>query len=84
MAVTDSIPLLVQNIDLAIQREYPAQRIYDEVVAKFPSELLTMLRLVSAEQMIEILEQRAPASWIVNSLIGTRRIEELHALLIAG
>jgi hypothetical protein len=32
--------------------------------------------------MIEILEQRAPGSWIVNSLVGTKRIEELHAILV--
>ena len=82
MPITDSIPLLVQNIDLAIQREYPAQRIYDEVVAKFPTEVLTVLRLASVDQMIEILEQRAPGSWIVNSLVGTKRIEELHAILV--
>jgi hypothetical protein len=82
MAIPDAISLLVQDIDLAIQREYPAQRIYDEVVAKFPVEVLTILKLASADQMIEILEQRAPASWIVNSLVGSRRIEELHALLV--
>jgi hypothetical protein len=83
-SMVDSISLLVQNIDLAIQRDYSAKRIYDEVVSKFPLEVLTVLRLASAEQMIEILEQRAPASWIVNSLVGTKRIEELHALLVGG
>jgi hypothetical protein len=83
MPITDSIPLLVQNIDLAIQREYPAQRIYDEVVSKFPAEVLTVLKLASVDQMIEILEKRAPGSWIVNSLVGIKRIEELHAILVS-
>ena len=82
-SMVDSITLLVQNIDLAIQREYPAQRIYDEVVSKFPAEVLTVLKLASVDQMIEILEQRAPGSWIVNSLVGTKRIEELHAILVS-
>jgi hypothetical protein len=34
--------------------------------------------------MIEILEQRAPGSWIINSLVGTQKIEALHELLVAG
>lgn len=84
MAVGDAIPLLVQNIDFAIQKDYSAQRIYDEVVKKFPSEVLTILKLASADQMIEILEQRAPPTWIVNSLVGSQRIEELHELLVEG
>ena len=82
LSLPEAIPLLVQNIDLAIQRNMPAQRIYDEVVSKFPLEVLTVLKLASADQMVEILEQRAPGSWIINSLVGTRKIEELHAILV--
>jgi hypothetical protein len=82
MSLPEAIPLLVQNIDLAIQRDMTAQRIYDEVVSKFPLEVLTVLKLASADQMVEILEQRAPGSWIINSLVGTRKIEELHAILV--
>jgi hypothetical protein len=84
MGIADAIPLLVQNIDLAIQRNMSAEQIYSEVVSKFPIEVLTVLKLASAEQMIEILEQRAPASWIINSLVGTQKIEALHELLVAG
>jgi len=84
MGIADAIPLLVQNIDLAIQRDMSAQQIYDEVVSKFPIEVLTVLKLASADQMIEILEQRAPGSWIINSLVGTQKIEALHELLVAG
>ena len=43
-----------------------------------------MLKLASAEQMLEILEQRAPASWIINSLVGAQKIEALHELLVGG
>ena len=82
LSLPEAIPLLVQNIDLAIQRNMTAQRIYDEVVSKFPLEVLTVLKLASADQMVEILEQRAPGSWIINSLVGTRKIEELHAILV--
>jgi hypothetical protein len=82
LSLPEAIPLLVQNIDLAIQRDLSAQRIYDEVVSKFPLEVLTVLKLASADQMVEILEQRAPGSWIINSLVGTRKIEELHAILV--
>jgi len=82
LSLPEAIPLLVQNIDLAIQRNMPAQQIYDEVVSKFPLEVLTVLKLASADQMVEILEQRAPGSWIINSLVGTRKIEELHAILV--
>jgi hypothetical protein len=82
--IADSIHLLVQNIDLAIQRDMSADQIYSEVVSKFPIEVLTVLRLASAEQMIEILEQRAPASWIINSLVGTQKVEALHELLVGG
>jgi hypothetical protein len=84
MGIADAIPLLVQNIDLAIQRDMSAQQIYEEVVSKFPIEVLTVLKLASADQMIEILEQRAPGSWIINSLVGTQKIEALHELLVAG
>jgi hypothetical protein len=84
MGLPDAIPLLVQDIDLAIQRGMSAQQIYDQVVVKFPVEVLTVLKLASADQMIEILEQRAPASWIINSLIGTQKIEALHELLVSG
>lgn len=84
MGIADSIPLLVQNIDLAIQRDMTPQQIYDQVVVKFPVEVLTVLKLASAAQMLEILEQRAPASWIVNSLVGAQKIEALHELLVAG
>ena len=84
MGIADAIPLLVQNIDLAIQRDMSAQQIYDEVVSKFPIEVLTVLKLASADQMFEILEQRAPGSWIINSLVGTQKIEALHELLVAG
>jgi hypothetical protein len=82
LSLPEAIPLLVQNIDLAVQRNMPAQQIYDEVVSKFPLEVLTVLKLASADQMVEILEQRAPGSWIINSLVGTRKIEELHAILV--
>lgn len=82
MDMADGITLLVKNIDLAVQREYPAQRIYDEVVSKFPVEILTVLKLASADQMIEILEQKAPPTWIINSLVGSKRVEELHELLV--
>jgi len=82
--MADGITLLVKNIDLAVQREYSAQRIYDEVVSRFPVEVLTVLKLASADQMIEILAEKAPPSWIINSLIGSNRIEELHELLVAG
>jgi hypothetical protein len=84
MPITDSIPLLVQNIDLAIQQDMSAEQIYSEVVARFPIDVLTVLRLASVEQMIDILEQRAPPSWIVNSLVGTQKIEALHAILVGG
>lgn len=84
MGLQDSIPLLVQNIDLGIQRDMSAQEIYDQVVVKFPIEVLTVLKLASAEQMLEILEQRAPPSWIINSLVGSQKIEALHELLVAG
>jgi hypothetical protein len=84
MGIADAIPLLVQNIDLAIQRDMSAKQIYDEVVSKFPIEVLTVLKLASADQMIEILEQRAPGSWIINSLVGTQKIEALHELLVDG
>lgn len=84
MGLPDAIPLLVQDIDLAIQRNMSAQQIYEQVVAKFPVEVLTVLKLASAEQMIEILEQRAPASWIINSLVGTQKVEALHELLVSG
>lgn len=76
-----SIKLLVQNIEFAMQQDLDTETFYETVAKKFPLGVLSLLKLTTADKCVEILEQLAPADWMINTPAGTQYVENLHDLL---
>lgn len=76
-----SIKLLVQNIEFAMQQDLDTEAFYETVAKKFPLGVLSLLKLTTADKCVEILEQLAPADWMINTPAGTQYVENLHDLL---
>lgn len=79
-----AIPALVKNIDLAIQRDMTAEQIRTDVVPFFEQNYrfaMMFIKGMSANELVEFLVERTPASWAVVSPRGTEVLRELHALL---
>jgi hypothetical protein len=77
----EAIKMLVADVNYALMQDYASQRIYDEVLKKFPPKVLLLLTLVDAEKCIEIVGQNAPSDWMINSLKGNQAITELRAMI---
>jgi hypothetical protein len=82
-SVNDQVALLVANINLALQRDYPAQRIYDEVMSKFSAGVREFLKLWPTEQCVATVGALAPSDWLINSPKGVQVVTELHGMLLA-
>jgi len=78
-----SIKLLVQNIEFAMQQAMECEEFYQKVASKFPLGVLSLLKLTTADKCVEILEQMAPADWMINTPAGTQYVETLHDFLTA-
>lgn len=76
------LEMLVRDIDLAIQREYEPKRILSEVVMRFPKEVADLVKAAPADQVVALLEQRAPTSWHINMPRGQRLVREMHSLMM--
>lgn len=80
----EAVKLLVSNIDLAMQRDYSAERIYTELVSKFPPEVLALLKQADAKMCVQVISQQAPETWIIASPKGQQVVEKLHEMLLAA
>jgi len=79
--IEEAVRLLVSNIDLAMQQGYPPERIYEEIVRKFPSEVLALLKKVDVATCVNVISQQAPETWVIASPKGVQVVERLHALV---
>lgn len=77
------IHLLVKNIDLGIQKGYESDKLFDEVISKFPRGILELLKLTTPEQALTMLGQMAPQDWYINSPAGALMVKELFDKIVA-
>lgn len=73
--------LLVKDIDLALQKDFSAQQILEQVVRKFSPEVAYILQAQDVETLVQTIEERAPSSWRINTLDGQAKVRELYELL---
>lgn len=77
-----SLKLLVQNIDLALQKELTVDQIFTSIVKQWPPEHIQLLAMQDAETVVSTIEERTPDTWKIVSPVGKRAMRELHALLV--
>ncbi len=82
--IPTSLKILVQNIDLAMQRDLTAEQIKDRIVSQWPPEQVQLLTMQDAQGIVDAIEERTPDSWKIVSPGGKRTLRELHALLVGG
>lgn len=79
-----AIPALVKNIDLAIQRGMSAEQIRHDIVPFFEKNYrlaMMFIKGMSADELVEFLEERTPSNWVIVSPKGADTLRELHAIL---
>jgi hypothetical protein len=73
----DVIKLLVVDIEQALKADWGEDRVFTEIVQKFPESILAILRLVPADQAAEQINKVVPADWTVGTPRGQRMVRKL-------
>jgi len=77
MSPEDSIKLLVVNIEQALKADWEEDRVFDEIVQRFPEGVRALVKLVSPEQAMEQVNKVVPADWTVSTPRGQRMLRKL-------
>lgn len=73
----DVIKLLVVDIEQALKADWGEDRVFTEIVQKFPEGILAVLKLVPADQAAEQINKVVPADWTVGTPRGQRMVRKL-------
>lgn len=77
MSQEDVIKLLVVDIEQALKADWSEDRVFTEIVQKFPEGVLAILKLVPADQAAEQINKVVPADWTVSTPRGQRMVRRL-------
>jgi hypothetical protein len=73
----ESFKILVVDIEQALKADWSEDRVFTEIVQKFPESILAILRLVPADQAAEQINKVVPADWTVSTPRGQRMVRKL-------
>ena len=76
--------LLVQNLELAMQRGAGAEDIYEHIIKKLPPAPLAILKAADVDTILEKIEEKAPPDWLISSMKGDAVLRKMHRLLKEG
>ncbi len=80
----DIFVMLVEDLEHTLHEDWPVQKVFDDVLMKFPEGTRVLLASMTADDCLAIVAAKAPADWLISSLKGTDMIEKLHALNAAA
>jgi hypothetical protein len=73
----EQLDMIIRNVEEALQARWDPQRIYKEVMLRFPERTLGMLRMFSVEKAMEVVSQVAPAGSAIRSPRGAAIVKAL-------
>lgn len=71
--------LLVQNLDLALQRDLSVDEIYEKCLKDLPSTQAGALRMAPSHMILTYIEQYVPADWRLRSLDAEDTVKAVMA-----
>ena len=75
---------LIKNLDFGISQEWSSQKLYDEVVEKFPKLITNILLQQSEDDLINFLDENVPSSWVILTPRGEESVRGAHRILLEG
>jgi hypothetical protein len=78
------IRVLIGNLEQAAQRDWPTEKIFTEVLKRFPAGILELLKLATPEQAIETVTKGVPDDWALKGIRGRGLIADLLTMLKGG
>lgn len=73
--------MLGEDLEMGLQRDYNAQQLYVDVVSKFPQATRDLIKAMPVEQVIEIINAKAPAEAMLVSFRGLQTIRAIHKII---
>lgn len=72
---------LGRNIEAALNAKWPGQRIFTEVVKKFPEALLNVIRTAPTDEVIKRIEENVAEDSIMRMSAGRSMLRLIHGLM---
>lgn len=74
--------MIVKDIDFAMEHDFTAAGIVEQVVLKFPPHVVEYIKSQPADALLGLVQQKAPRHWRINTPGGRRTLREVHQILV--
>lgn len=80
-SINVQVPALVKSIDFAIRNNWSTDKIYTDIVKKFPDGVLSLLIMQSEDKLVDFIAEQTPASWPISMPKGEDVIRKLYQMV---
>ena len=84
MSPQESIKLLVTDIELALKADWEEDRVFAEVVQKFPAGILALLKLATPDMAVDEISKGVPGDWLIGTPRGRQMVRRLVERVVAA